>query len=142
MDDNIGAVGATMFRSCVGWMSCRSRCPWATFGRSCVNCGAGLTTQERSLGRVVAALSPSCPLRVVQHVWKCDDVLNTQRSSGDPDIWGHRQSNQRVNDLNTGCTFFANGNPAGRICCIAPLLKVQLGKWKSIAVHYCNKKDL
>lgn len=96
-DDNTAAVGATLFRSGVGWMSWRSCHCGPTFGCSCVNPRPGLTTQEHCSSGGAAALSPRCPLRLVEHVWKCDDVLNTQRSFCDLDI-----SNERVNDLNTG----------------------------------------
>lgn len=104
--------GRQHYRCCstppFGWMSwhfCHSE---ATPGCSCVNPRPSLTTQKpqkRSSCRVIAALSPCCPLRVVEHVWKCDDVLNTQQSFCDPDVWGHHRSNRGVNDLTTGCTF-------------------------------------
>lgn len=116
----------------------------STFGCSCVNPRPGLTTQERSSSGVAAALSPRCPLRLVEHVWKCDDILNTQRSFCDPDVSGHRQSNERVNDLNTGGHIFADENPSRGILFIASLLERQLGEGRDVrrACFYRNKIDL
>lgn len=134
-DGNIAAVGATLFRSGVGWMSWRSCHSRATFGCSCVNPRPGLTTQERSSSGVAAALSPRCPLRLVEHVWKCDDVLNTQQSFCDPDVSGHRQSNERVNDLTLGGTFLLMKTPAMEYYSLLLYLKGSLGKGETSGVH-------
>lgn len=104
-DDNVSAVvPLCRLDGCVG----APATPRATRGCSCVNPGPSLTTQKTqgcSHSRVVAALSPRRPLHLVQHVWKCDGVINTQQSCCDPDAWGRRWANEGVNDLTTGCAF-------------------------------------
>lgn len=97
------------------WMSHRCCRSGATSGCRCVNPQQSLTTQKRSSRRVTAARSPSRRPRFVEHVWTCGGVLNTQRSFGDPDVWGQSWSNEGVNDLTTGCTFLLMVTPGDRL---------------------------